>query len=130
MARQTVVFLLVLILTSHGPFGRAATPSDDGDTQSIQATFIALDVATGRVTYRPVDADGLRTSPVSSRATVDEFVKMHGGEKVVLKCRVTQPGGEVTVDDVKKKRGWLKRGIVLGVVVAVIVAFFTADWEI
>src|SRR5260221_2205783 len=120
MMRKSVAALLVATLISSSAFAKGRTSPEGGRLEWVQATFLALDASSSRVTYRSPRGD-VTTARVSSATALEKIAKMRSGQKVVLQCRFTDPPGEPIVEDAKNKVNWWKRGIILGVVVLLIV---------
>jgi hypothetical protein len=96
-----------------------ADSSDSGTPvqESVHATFLAFDAANAQVSY-VLPSGQARTSRVSSADALVKMAKMRAGQQVVLKCGPGEVSGRCSVEAVKKKANWLKRGIIL---VAIIV---------
>lgn len=123
VARNRWACVLAFILTGPKTFGATNSGVDAlPDSRRIDATFLTLDAANSRVTYREERGGEIKTMAVSSTTALEKLARLHSGQKVVLRYRLTAPANEPAVDDVKKKPNWWKRGIILSVVVISCVA--------
>lgn len=87
--------------------------------ESVHATILAFDAVNAQVTY-VLPSGQARTSPVSSADALVKLAKMRAGQRVVLKCGPGEAPGQCTVEGVKKKANWLKRALILLVIVVTI----------
>ena len=120
--------LLAPLLTCNALVASPREATPPSKLQHLDATFLTLNAENNRVTYRDAGGD-VRTMPVSSSAALGKLRRLPGGQRVVLKYRVTTPGTEPTVEDVAKQANWKKRGIVLGALGGLVVMFWSMSWS-
>jgi len=120
MTRLWISGHLAFLLFLHAPLAMAGqTPSHTPTQDSIQAEFVSFDAEAARVTYI-LSSGQTRTSDVSSPAAQVKLARLRPGQKVMLKCGPVQVSGQCTVEDVKKKKNWLKRGLIIAATIITI----------
>ena len=124
MLRVCLRSILASFLLYQPPLALAES-SASATPKSVEAIFLELDASKAEVTY--ISATGQpRTSPVSSQEALVKLAKARGGQKVLLKCAPNGMAGECTVEDVKKKPNWLKRGLILVAIIVPVGAFISS----
>jgi hypothetical protein len=98
----------------------SSDPSTPVPAKRIEATLLAFDAANAQVTYLTKPGDR-RTSPVSSAVALEKLARMKPGRKVVLTCREDTAVG-LSVEDVKGKANWWKRGLIITTILVITVA--------
>ena len=82
----------------------------------IDATLVAVDLASKQITYTVADTAALKTGRLTG-ASITEASQLKAGQRVTLQCRSTADSADPLVESIRKKGSHKKLAVILGVVV-------------